>query len=166
MYPETRTSDAIAIRAAYYLPYRAALKGEYRYFTDDWGIIAHTYELKYTHPFNDAWLVDLKFRTYEQQQADFYSDLFTFASQDSKDFRARDKELSTFENQTIGLSISYQLPHFSHRVEQSRISLEWDYINFSYDNFTDLGDITAAVGEERQYEFSANVIKFFFSIWY
>ncbi|MFN3239096.1 MAG: DUF3570 domain-containing protein, partial [Pseudomonadales bacterium] len=37
-YPRTRNSDAVAVRAMYYLPYRAALRGEYRAYTDSWGI--------------------------------------------------------------------------------------------------------------------------------
>ena len=37
---ETRASNAAAIRGKYYLPYRAAVSGEYRFYTDDWGIDA------------------------------------------------------------------------------------------------------------------------------
>ena len=56
VYPDTRTSNAIAARSRYYLPYRAAVYGEYRYFTDTWGIDAHTAEVGYTHPYRQAWI--------------------------------------------------------------------------------------------------------------
>ncbi|MCR8922380.1 DUF3570 domain-containing protein [Dasania sp. GY-MA-18] len=166
VYPSTRTSDAASLRLAYYLPYRAAIKAEYRFFTDDWGIEAKTYQLNYTHPIGEHWVFDIKYRTYEQTQADFYSDLFLFASQDEKDYRARDKELSDFENTTIGLGISYFLPSYSKHIAKSKIALQWDYIEFDYNNFTNLDDDSAAIGEEELYQFDANVIKFYFSIWY
>ena len=38
VYPETKRSSATAIRGMYYLPYRASLKGEFRYYTDSWGV--------------------------------------------------------------------------------------------------------------------------------
>jgi len=38
LYPNTRTSNAVGIRARYFLPYRAAIEGEYRYFIDTWDI--------------------------------------------------------------------------------------------------------------------------------
>lgn len=167
VYPATRTSDALTIRAAYYLPYRAALKFEYRYFTDDWGIDANNYQIKYTHPINDNWTIDVKYRAYKQSQADFYKDLFLFESQGPKDYRARDKELSDFENQTIGIGLSYYfVTSFSSHIEKSKIGLQWDYIDFNYNNFSNLHDESAAVGEEELYSFDANVIKLYLSIWY
>ena len=50
VYPRTRTSNAVAFNARYYLPYRAAVHGGYRFFTDTWGIDANTFEAGYTHP--------------------------------------------------------------------------------------------------------------------
>src|SRR5687768_7457906 len=38
IYPRTRTSNAVALNAKYFLPYRAALQAGYRFFTDTWGI--------------------------------------------------------------------------------------------------------------------------------
>ena len=50
LYPNTRTSNALGLRMKYYLPYRAALEAEYRYFTDTWDIEGHTAKLGYVHP--------------------------------------------------------------------------------------------------------------------
>ena len=166
VYPNTRTSDALAIRFSYYLPYRAALKAGYRYFTDDWGIRANTYQLGYTHPVGQRWIFDLKYRYYQQGQADFYADLFQTPSLDERDFRARDKELSEFNTTTFSLGVSYQLPLSGSVIDKSRIALQWDFIQFDYDNFSDLQDTTSAVGEEELYSFDADVIKLFFTIWY
>src|SRR5690606_32118414 len=50
LYPRTRTSNAVSLNARYFLPYRAALHGGYRFFTDTWGIDANRFEVGYTHP--------------------------------------------------------------------------------------------------------------------
>ena len=166
VYPATRTSDAFSLSAIYYLPYRAAIKGEYRYFTDDWDIKADTWQLTYTHPYREHWLFDLKLRWYQQDAASFYSDLFTTPSQNEKDYRGRDKELSEFSSWTAGIGISYELPVMASWINRSSISLQWDYIHYDYDNFRDIRVATAVPGEEPLYEFTADVYKLFFSIWY
>jgi len=167
VYPQTRTSDAVSLSASYYLPYRAAIKGQYRYFTDDWDIKAHTYTLTYTHPIKDSWTIDLTLRGYQQTEAYFYSDLFEFESLDERDFRARDKELSGFKSNTIGLAVRYQLPWFKpgQTIKEGSISLKWDHIRFNYDNFTDL-TTDGSPGEEELYSFDANVIRLFFTLRY
>lgn len=43
IYPQTRTSNAMAIRGRYFLPYRAALHAEYRLFKDSWGKIGRAH---------------------------------------------------------------------------------------------------------------------------
>jgi len=58
VYPRTRTSNAIAINARYFLPYRAAVHGDYRYYTDTWGINANTLELGYTQPWRKQWIFE------------------------------------------------------------------------------------------------------------
>lgn len=166
VYPATRTSDAAALRAMYYLPWRASVAGSYRYFTDDWGIDAHTMQLSYTHPLFQHWLVDVKYRFYQQSEADFYSDLFLGPSQDEKDYRARDKELSEFSNHTLSLHVSYSRELSYRQFDRGAISLQWDRIWFDYDNFRDLTDTSAPVGEEALYDFEADVIKVLFTLWY
>ena len=60
----------------YYLPWRAALTGQYRFYNDTWGINAHTGELEYTHPWQNRWVFSGSYRFYTQNSADFFSDLF------------------------------------------------------------------------------------------
>jgi len=164
LYPSTRNSDAFSLRALYYLPYRAALKLEYRHFSDSWGIVADSYEARYTHPFTNGWLMEFKYRLYEQSSADFYSDLFDFS--EATNFRARDKELSSFGSQTLGLGISYEFKSgFIPLVDKSTLNLYWDHIQFNYDDFRDATSDQLA-GEEPLYSFDANVIRLYLSVWY
>jgi hypothetical protein len=164
VYPKTRTSNALAFRLKYYLPYRAALSGEYRYFNDTWGIDASNLEFGYTHPFREKWIFDIRYRYYTQEGAEFYSDLFSREA--PQVYLARDKELSTFESHTIGLSMSYEIkPNFWQFIDHGSLNLAYDYIRFDYENFRDLTR-GGVVGEEPFYSFSANVIKAYLSIWY
>lgn len=168
-YPNTRTSNALALRGRYFLPYRAALHAEYKYFQDSWGIEADTFEFGYTHPKNN-WIFEARYRIYSQTPADFYSDLFP--RQDPQNFFARDKELSTYESVTLGIGVSYEFTKGGGGfIEKGSLNLSWDYISFDYDDFLDrresqaLGS-TVNPGEESPYSFSTNVIQFYISIWY
>lgn len=166
VYPRTRTSDAVAIGGKYFLPYRAAVHANYRYFTDDWDIKAHTIDVGYTHPIDDAWILDVSYRYYQQKNAYFYSDLHEFQALDDKDFRARDKELSQFNSQTLGLGISYEFKvKQADWIEKSSLNFRYDLIDFKYDNFRDIRNSTSP-GDEPLYGFSANVFRVYVSIWY
>jgi hypothetical protein len=168
LYPNTRTSNALAVRLRYFLPYRAALGGEYRRFRDTWGISAINYELSYTHPLMDSWVFDIKYRYYEQKGADFYSDLFPYA--DATNFRARDKELSTYSSTTLGFGVSYEFVSGGWGfIDRGSLNLSYDYLKFEYDDFRDLRvhkESNVVVGEEPLYSFDASVWKAYLSIWY
>jgi hypothetical protein len=166
VYPDTRTSDAAGLKFLYHMPWRGSLGTGYRYFTDDWGIDAHTAEIGYTHTFGSHWIAELRYRYYTQGAADFYSDLFLFPSQDEKDFRARDKELSDMSSQTVSLYVNYERKIGFGPMDKLGISLQYDFIMLEYDNFSDLRDTEALPGEERLFDMDADVIKVLFTLWY
>ncbi len=165
VYPNTRTSTAVSVRGRYRLPYRAAVHSEYRFFDDTWGIAAHTGELGYTQPVWGRWMLDLNYRYYTQTAADFYSDLFS--REDAQNYMARDKELSDFNSHTLGIGLSYEiLPKGWRFFDKGNLSVRYNYIYFDYENFRDLRDDGDAPGSEPLYNFSANVVQFFFSVWF
>ncbi len=51
----------------------AALHLDYRFFHDDWGINAHTFEADWVQPVGTTWTVTPKVRYYSQDAADFYA---------------------------------------------------------------------------------------------
>lgn len=167
IYPGTRTSNAISFRLKYFLPYRAALNGEFRYFRDTWGINASNIEIGYTHPLKADWVFDVHYRYYTQAAADFYSDLFT--REGEQNFLARDKELSTFQDHTVGIGVSYEFQSSAWQfLEKGSLNFSFDHIRFNYDDYR---DETAAggslpFGKEPFYSFTANVIMAYLSIWY
>jgi len=164
-YPGTRTSSATALRGLYYLPYRAALKAEGRYYTDSWGIKAYNAELAYTHPLEEGLTLDLRYRFYSQTSADFYEDLFSRSNE--QNFLARDKELSTFTSHTAGVGVSYEFETpWLNFVDRGKASVFFDYILFEYDDFSDLRTDGFAVGEEPLFSFNATVVRAFVSFFF
>lgn len=173
IYPRTRTSNAVALNGRYFLPYRAAVYGGYRFFTDTWGIRADTFELGYVHPFRQQWTFETRVRYYQQNNADFYADIFQ--RQNQQNFLARDKELSTFNSIAFRVGASYEFAQTGLRfVKKATVNLFYDRIEFSYDDFRDarLSMLPTtdpnfrAAGTEPLYEFGANVIQLFVSGWF
>jgi len=165
VYPKTRTSNALAIRPLYFLPYRASLHSEYRFYHDTWGITAHNIEVGYTHPFWNRWTLDVSYRYYTQSSADFYSDLFP--RQDSQNYLSRDKELSNFDDHTVGLALSYEFIQDGWRfIDRGSLSLSWDHIWFHYDDFRDVRDSSRPPGKEKLYSFNADVLQAYLSFWF
>ena len=171
IYPRTRTSNAVALNAKYFLPYRAALSGGYRFFTDTWGIRADTFEVGYTHPLG-PWTFEIGYRNYSQNHADFYSDLFE--RRDQQNFMARDKELATFTSHRVRLGGTYEFARTGWRfVKKGSASLFYDRIEFDYEDFRDArysmdasSESFRPAGTEPLYTFGANVIQAFISIWF
>ncbi len=171
IYPRTRSSNAIAVRSRYYLPYRAALYGSYRFFADSWDIDAHNIEFGYTHPLRDVWIFDLSYRFYTQSAAEFYNDLFPY--QGAQNFMARDKELSRFTSHTIRFGASYDLHLDDWRfLDKATVNFYYDHILYDYKNFRDIRPVDGngaplyTPGTEPLYNYSADVLQLYFSIWF
>jgi hypothetical protein len=164
VYPETRTSSAVSIGASYYLKYRAAVHGEYRYFTDTWGVDASTVRLSYIQPWRDRWIFEVAYRWYDQSAADFYSDLFP--REDSQNFLGRDKELSTFTSQMFTAGVTWQLPASRWTfLQRSTVNLFYDHVLYDYSDFRN-AEKGGAPGTEPLYHFGADVLRVFVSVWF
>lgn len=166
VYPNTRTSNAASLTLKHYLPWRAAVSGEYRFFRDTWGIVAHTFEVDYTHPWHN-FTFDGSLRYYRQNAADFYSDLFPRA--DYQNFMARDRELAAFHTITLGIGGAYQFPHFAWApwMSKSTVNVHYERLIVDYSDFRNaLLAPEYGAGSEPLYKLNANVLTAFFSIWY
>ena len=163
LYPHTRTTNAVGFRARYYLPWRAALQGEYRWFGDTWDIVSNTAAVTYVHPMGE-WTFTGKYRFHDQTGAHFFSDLFSRSA--ATNFRGRDKELSPLTSHTIRVAASYEfLSEGWNFVDKGSVTLSMDYLMVDYKEFRDLTS-GAPVGLEPLYSLDANVIQLFFSFWY
>jgi hypothetical protein len=157
VYPRTHTTNAIGIDARYFLPYRAALHGHYRYGHDTWGIGSHTFELEYVHPWRE-WTFEVGGRYYTQNAADFYADIFPFSR--AQNFEARDRNLSEFVSYSGHLGASYEFKLPWTWLHSLSLNLFGDYIQYNYKDFRN----AIAPGPPLQqplYDVNAYVIRFF-----
>ena len=173
VYPDTRTSTAIQVEGKYYLPYRAAITGSYRYFRDTWDIVGNTYELDYTHPISNIWILEGRFRYYKQNHANFYSDLFEYA--DEYRFEGRDQDLAAQENYTIGAKATYAfLPNGWKMFKRATVTLDVSRVTFHYLDFTNIkyygiratNDGGYQPGSEPLYQFNATVFQLYMSMFF
>lgn len=164
VYPRTRTSNATALRMAWHLPGADALRGEIRVYSDTWGIAAHNLALHYTRDVTANWRLEARARTYTQDRADFFSDLFPW--RDAQNYLARDKEMSTFDSMLYGVGVSYlrKAPETS-RWKQMSFNLQLDFIAFDYADFRDVR-VNTAPGSEPLYGYNAVVTRLYYSLWY
>lgn len=163
LYPNTRTSNAIGIRARYRLPYRAAVEAQYRFYTDTWNIVGHTAALTYIQPWRDFTFTG-KYRWHNQNGAHFFNDLFPRS--EATNFRGRDKELSPLTSQTIKFGVSYEILEKGWSfIERGTINFSYDHLMVDYDEFSNLL-IDAPVGQEPLYHLDANIFQLFISFWY
>jgi hypothetical protein len=169
VYPRTRTSTAVTAKARYYLWYRAAASASYRFFTDTWGIRGNTFELGYTHPLSNRWILEGRVRLYKQGAASFYSDLFP--RRDAQNFIGRDKDLAASKNTTLGVKATYAfLPDGWKFFKRGTVTADFSRIQFKYDDFRNIKDYGIAngftPGSEPLYKFNANVMQVYFSMFF
>ena len=165
LYPNTRTSNAVGLRAKYYLPYRAALEAEYRFFTDTWDIESNTASIAYTHPLG-RWTFNAKYRYHDQTGAHFYRDLFSRS--EATNFRGRDKELSPLTSHTFKVGASYEFigdPNGWKFIKKGTANLSYSMLSVDYHEFSDIS-AGALLGEEPLYQLDADIFQLFFSFWY
>jgi hypothetical protein len=160
-YPRARDSQAIATRlikgfGSTARPLSTSVYVDYRYYRDTWDIRAHTLSLGLQRYLGDRWIMEGRARYYTQNHASFYSDNFPI----EMTYMARDKELSTFQDYSLGVKFSWMFAKQRFLLfNRASLNLSYDYIFFNYDDFTD-----PRTGE--LYSFGANVLQFFITAWY
>ena len=166
LYPNTRTSNAVGMRARYFLPYRAAIEGEYRYFIDTWDIESHTGSLSYIHPWQDFTFTG-KVRYHTQTGASFYQDLFSRS--EATNFRGRDKEISALTSVTFSLKAAYEILSDDGNdwgfIKKAKVTASASLLQIDYDEFSDLTAL-APIGSEPLYQLDAGILQIFFTFWY
>ena len=160
VYPRTRDSYAVAIGAVKGFgssdgQLNASAYLRYRYFWDTWDIRAQTVELGYGRRLDERWLVEPRLRHYRQSAASFYADNFTTQMV----FMARDRELSDFSNNALGVRASYRLPDQGFGLSRMALNFDYEFIRYHYNNFTD-------VRTGQLYEYQAHVFQLFLSGWF
>ncbi len=83
-------------------------------------------------------------------------------------FRARDKELSPLDSQTMSLKVAYEFLNDRRRwgfIKKGTVTASYDILNVNYSDFRDLRP-GRPIGNEPLYFLDAEIIQLYFSFWY
>jgi hypothetical protein len=104
--PDNRWRHAVVGRFAQWLPWDGALKGFYRFYVDNWGVVAHAAEGQLLQRVFDHLYVRASYRFYTQTAVDFFT---TLTDGNSSIFTA-DSDLARFDSQTVGFKLVADVP--------------------------------------------------------
>jgi hypothetical protein len=125
--PNERFRHAFVVGLNRHLFTDTSLQGDYRFYFDNWGLTAHTVQLRYFVTWKDVTL-RLRERFYYQSGASFYKPHYA----EVEPFMATDRELSTFWSNLVGAKVSWRLP-WVHRA--LAVEVKGDFFYFGYTNF-------------------------------
>lgn len=116
--PDSRTSTALFWKWQYQLP-EDVVYVSYRYFNDDWGITAHTADVKYRYELGGGKYLQPHLRLYQQTAADFYRHSLVGLA-DQPQYASSDLRLAEMNGRTIGVKYGMPLANgdFTVRLEQ------------------------------------------------
>lgn len=106
--PETRFKIPIGIRANYFSGDRFIFRTFYRFYTDDWGIQAHTLELEVPYKISAFVSVSPFYRFFTQTAADYFAPYQKH--QVTEKFYTSDYDLSAFNSNMGGLNLRFNSP--------------------------------------------------------
>lgn len=126
--PDERTRHAVlGFARGFVEPSRTTLYAGYRFYTDDWGITAHTPELRVTQRITASSDVRVRYRYHHQTGADFYRDVYDV----EQDYVVDDPKLGPMTTNTVGAMVGFQLAALG-AVEpgwrDTRVELAFDYM--------------------------------------
>jgi hypothetical protein len=104
--PGERVRHALVGRAAQWLPWNGALRLYYRFYGDDWGIVAHSVEGQLLQRLTPELYVGATYRFHTQTGASF----FTTLAPDDGSLRVADSDLAPLDSQTFGGKMVLDLP--------------------------------------------------------
>ena len=103
--PSTRFKVPIGARLNFYINETFKLRTYYRYYSDDWGITAHTANLEIPVKISEKYSILPMYRYYTQLQSNYFAPFEKHLS--TEEFYSSDYDLSTFKSNQFGLGISY-----------------------------------------------------------
>jgi hypothetical protein len=103
--PDARSRYALVAKYGHHTSEDGVVKTTYRFYSDNWGIRAHTLEVEYDQRVGDGWVLAPLVRFYVQSKASFYGSLFVQPQQ----YMSADYRLSPFSSILGGLTVSHEI---------------------------------------------------------
>ncbi|HIP47572.1 MAG TPA: DUF3570 domain-containing protein [Lutibacter sp.] len=103
--PNNRLKLPVGVRLHYYINEFLTLRNYYRFYWDDWGVLAHTYSIEMPIKLGKGFTAYPSYRFYTQNQADYFAPFNEHLSTET--YYTSDYDLSTFSSNQFGLGIKY-----------------------------------------------------------
>lgn len=103
--PSSRLKLPFSIRATYFPFEQLVLRSYYRYYTDDFGINAHTVSIEAPIKITNTFTISPFYRYHTQTAADYFAPYATHLS--TQEFYTSDYDLSALSSNKFGLGLSY-----------------------------------------------------------
>ncbi|RYG51653.1 MAG: DUF3570 domain-containing protein [Chitinophagaceae bacterium] len=103
--PGTRFKLPVGLRLNWYASDFLIVRGYYRFYYDNWGIMAHTASLELPFRLSQAFTFSPMYRYYGQSKADYFASADEHYSYEK--FYTSDYDLSSFNSHQIGAGLSY-----------------------------------------------------------
>lgn len=104
--PDERVRHALVARASQFLPWNGAMRAYYRFYADDWGLVAHSIEGQLMQRLSPLAYVGVLYRYHTQSGANF----FTTLAGPNLLLRTADSDLAPLESHTVGGKVVIDLP--------------------------------------------------------
>ena len=138
--PGDRQRISLTFKINHHLyPSDDTLHASYRYYTDDWGIDSHTFDVDYRFNFDDTKYLEPRLRLYTQTKADFYQNQFfvddagaSDPSGNFPDFISADYRLDDLISITPGIRFGREVGTNGHL----RGRIEYMYQSFDHSDFS------------------------------
>jgi hypothetical protein len=138
--PVERVRHAAVVHAAQFLPWNGALHASYRFYADDWGIVAHSAEVELLQRLLPTLYVGARSRYHTQHGVFFFT---TLADADSSAFRTADSDLAPLSSITVGGKVVFDAPM---RGDVRALHVEFGYDEYLRSNDLHIDVFTCAVG--------------------
>jgi hypothetical protein len=106
--PESRFKIALANRTNFYINQTFILRSYYRFYTDDWGITSHTFDIELPIKIGMKYTIYPSYRFYSQTKADYFYGFNEALS--TSEFYTSDFDLAEYNAHQFGLGFKYYDP--------------------------------------------------------
>jgi hypothetical protein len=120
--PTERVRHALVGRLAQFLPWNGALRLYYRFYADDWGIVAHSAETELLQRLAPTLYVGALYRFHTQTNPPFFT---TLAAPDTP-LRTADSDLAALQSHTVGGKVVGDVPIRGGAVKKLHYEVEYD----------------------------------------
>ncbi|PVX47622.1 uncharacterized protein DUF3570 [Flavobacterium sp. 103] len=138
--PDNRFKLPIGARFNYYINEHFIVRTYYRYYTDDWDLKAHTFNIEIPVKISDKFTAYPMYRYYTQTQAKYFAPYQTHLS--TEQFYTSDFDLSTFSANQYGFGVSYTDLFTKAQI----FSFGLKNIDFRFNHYVRSDGLTANIG--------------------